>query len=523
MSRPAINIWPALPKSVIRPEIYGHFAEHLGRCIYEGVWVGEGARLPNENGLRLDVLAALKHLRAPVVRWPGGCFADDYHWRDGVGPRAERPVTANIWWRQGEPNEFGTGEFMRFCRALGCQPYLCANVGSGSPREARDWVEYCNFGGDSSLSALRARDGSPEPHGVKYWGVGNENWACGGRLTGGDYAKEFARYGNYMKAMDPSVELVACGAQPSDRHSFKSPFAGGFRGMLGPPTVPGMAEHNPVQNDWNHDFCAGMQHPELIDHIALHRHFSRGPGRDFSDGDFRGLFADVFTLERDLKLTEAILAYHYPDKFVGIMVDEWGMWHPEAQVDNGLEQDHTLRDALLAASVLNLFNRWSHRVTMANIAQTINVLQCLAMTQGDRMFLTPTYYAFDMLRPHMGARAITHETDSPSYSAHPVGQSAPCNVPLLDASVSMAGKKVLVTVVNRSLDTDLETAIQLREFRAASVSAKVMAAPDPRATNSFAVPSGVASKRTKVDAVEGGTIVHVFPRHSLTALTITLE
>jgi alpha-N-arabinofuranosidase len=513
MSRPAIRIWPALSKSVIRPEIYGHFAEHLGRCIYEGVWVGEGARLPNENGLRLDVLAALKHLRAPVLRWPGGAFADDYHWRDGVGPRGERPVTANIWWRQGEPNEFGTPEFMRLCRAVGCQPYFCANVGSGSPREVRDWVEYCNFGGESTLSAARGRDGSPEPHGVKYWGVGSQNWGCGGRLSGGDYAGEFARYGNYMKAVDPAMELVACGAQFGDYS-------------------------NPAWNDWNRDFCASMKHPELIDHLALQRSFSRGSGKDFSDDDFRGLFADVLTLERDLKLTEAVLAYYYPDKCVGIVVDQWGMRHPEAQVENGLEQDHTLRDALLAASVLNLFNRWSHRVTMANIAQTVNVLQCLAMTQGDRMFLTPTYYAFDMMRPHMGARALTHETDSPTYSVQadgvcglrspfeggrPEGPGDVCSVPVLDASVSMSGRKVLLTVVNRSLNTDLETMVQLRESRVASVSAKVMTAPDPHAVNSFAVPSGVASKRTRVEAFEGANIVHVFPRHSLTSLTITLE
>ncbi len=552
MSRPAINIWPALPKSVIRPEIYGHFAEPVGRCIYEGVWVGEKSRIPNEDGLRLDVLAGLKHLRAPVVRWPGGRFADDYHWRDGVGPRAERPQTANIWWRQGEPNEFGTNEFMRFCRALGCQPCLCANVGSGSPRESRDWVEYCNFGGDSSLSALRARDGSPGPYGVKYWGVGNENWGCGGRFSGGDYAREYARHANYMKAMDPSIELVAC---------LKSSVEGGFRVMPCQVTMSGMAAHHSVQNDWNREFCAAMKHPELIDHLALHRHFSRGSGTDFSDGDYRALFADVLTLERDLKLAEALLACHYPDKFVGIMVDEWGMWHPEAQVDNGLEQPHTLRDALLAASVLNLFNRQSHRVTMANIAQTVNVLQCLAVTQGNRMFLTPTYYVFDMMRPHMNARALTHVTDSPSYSVHtdegsglrspseggrpkgsgdvhgepllglrspfeggrPEGSGDVCAVPLLDVSVSMSGKKVLLTVANRSLDTDLETVVNLHESRVASVSAKVMAAADPRASNTFAVPSAVASKRTKSDSVEGGTVIHSFPRHSLTALTITLE
>ena len=498
MSRPVLRIWPALPKSVIRPEIYGHFAEHAGRCVYEGIWVGEGSRIPNENGLRLDVLAALKHLRAPVLRWPGGRFADDYHWRDGVGPRADRPVTANIWWQQGEPNEFGTAEFVRLCRAVGCQPYFCVNIGSGSPREARDWVEYCNFGGESSLSATRGRDGSPEPYGVKYWRLGNESWGRGGRFSGTDYAKEFAQYGNYMKGLDPSVELFACGGH-GDEYC------------------------NPAGNDWKQDFCASMRHPDLLDHMALHRYFARGGGGDFAEDDYRGLFAEVSALERDLALTEALLKYHYPGKEVGIAVDEWGMWHPEAKVENGLEQAHTLRDALLAGSVLNLFNRWSHRVTMANLAQTVNVLQCLAMTQGNRMFLTPTYYVFEMMRPHMGGRLLTQEVEGPTYSAHGRGERTPSEITLLDASASLSGRKVALTVVNRSVDSDIEALIQLRECRVASVSAKVMTGATPKAENTFAVPSAVTAKRTKSEAAEDGTVVHVFPRHSLTSLTITLE
>lgn len=497
MSDAALRVWPALPKATIRPELYGHFAEHLGRCVYEGIWVGAKSRVPHENGVRLDVLAALKHLHAPVLRWPGGCFADDYHWRDGIGPAGQRPTTANVWWKQGEPNEFGTDEFMGLCRALNAAPYICANVGSGSPAEARDWVEYCNFEGDSTLTRKRAENGTPEPHAVKYWGVGNENWGCGGRFQAADYAREYARFASYMKAVDPGIECIACGG-----------YFGDYR--------------NAAAVSWNHDFCAAMPHADLIDHLSLHRYFQRGTATGFSEAEFHGLFADVLTLERDLERTDAVLRYFYPDKPVGIVVDEWGVWHPEATVENGLEQPGTLRDALLAGAVLNCFNRWAHRISMANIAQTINVLQCLAMTDGAHMCLTPTYHVFDMMRPHAHARLLTHELDGPTFQAHPVGMAALHEVPALSVSASLADHKLLVTVANQTAAQDLDTVIEFREAKFASVSGRELNAESPGAHNTFKHPKAVTPKRLKLDA-SGRKLRHTFPAHSFTALSFTLE
>lgn len=497
MSDAAIRIWPALAKSKINPNIYGHFAEHVGRCIYEGIWVGPRSRIPNEGGMRLDVLAGLKQLRAPVLRWPGGCFADDYHWRAGIGPVSKRPKTANMWWQQDEPNEFGTDEFMRLCETLGCQPYLCCNVGTGSPREARDWVEYCNHGGESHLSRLRARHGSPEPYGVRYWGVGNETWGCGGRFRAEDYAREYARFANYMRTMDPDIELIACGTSFEDHR-------------------------DPERVGWNHDFCQEMRHPDLLGHLSMHRYFRRGKGAEFSGGEFQALFGDVLALERDLELAEAVLAYFYPEKMVGIIFDEWGVWHPEATAENGLEQPHTLRDALLAAAVLNLFNRWAHRVTMANIAQTINVLQCMAMTDGARMFLTPTYHVFDLMRGHMGATLLTQEVECPTFEARPIGLHEQRAVPALSVSASRTGKRILLSVVNQSLEEDIEATVQVREAAIGNVTGRLLSSDGPGDRNTFESPKRVTPKRLKIENPEGD-LVHTFPAHSLTVLGITLD
>ena len=497
MSEASISIWPDLGRARISPLIYGHFAEHLGRCIYEGVWVGKDARVPNENGVRLDVLAALKQLRAPVIRWPGGCFADDYHWRAGIGPAARRPKTANLWWRQGEPNSFGTDEFMAFCRALDCAAYICCNVGSGSPREARDWLEYCNFGGESALARLRAENGAPEPYDVRYWGVGNESWGCGGRFLAADYAHEYARFANYLKAMDPGIELIACGASSVDGR-------------------------NPRMTAWNHDFCAAMPHPDLIDHLSIHRYFKRGRGKDFSEHEHQALFADLYTMERDLESTEAVLRYFYPHKFIGIIIDEWGVWHPEAVVDNGLEQPNTLRDAVFAGAALNLFNRWAHRITMANLAQTINVLQCLAVTGGPRMFLTPNYHVYDMMRGHAGAQLLTQALDVPSFEAHPVGCPEKQAIPALDCSASRAGKKVLATIANQTASRDIETRIVLREVQIQSVSARILHSGAASDENSFKEPKRVAPKRLKVEH-DTDAITLNLPAHSFVALSIAIE
>ena len=497
MSDGIIRLWPELAKSTISPLLYGHFAEHLGRCVYEGIWVGQKTPIPNDGGLRLDVLAALKQLRAPIIRWPGGCFADDYHWRNGIGPSTKRPATVNLWWQQAEPNEFGTEEFLRLCRRSGSEPYLCCNVGSGSPREARDWLEYCNFGGDSTLTRQRAANGSPAPHGVKYWGIGNENWGCGGRFDGRTYAAEFQRFSSFMRALDPEIQIVACGSSAGDGK-------------------------NPVLAQWNHDFCEAMPHADLLDHISIHRYFARGHGVAFSDAEFHALFGDLLALERDLRMTEAVLQYFYPDKRVGIALDEWGVWHPEATVANGLEQPNTLRDAVFAGATLNLLNRWSHRISMANIAQTVNVLQCMAVTDGASLYLTPTYHVFDMMRRHMGGVLLTQEVECPSYETHPSGWGTKERVPALSVSASASGKRILVTIANQTVDQDLDVRIHLRDARPESVAGRVLTSDNPRDVNTFADPKRVGPHRVKIESVKKELSV-VCTRHSFTALSITLE
>lgn len=489
MSRAVIRLWPELAGPVIRPDVYGHFAEHLGRCVYEGIWVEPGSLIPNEGGLRLDVLAALKQLRAPVVRWPGGCFADTYHWRDGIGPPKHRPQTVNVWWKQVEPNTFGTNEFLRFCRAVGCAPYICLNVGSGSPREAAEWVEYCNFAGDSALARLRASHGCPEPYGVRYWGVGNENWGCGGRMQARDYAREYVRYATYVRALDAEGQLIACG-------------------------------HN--IGDWNHDFCEKMRQADLIDHLSIHRYFHRGSGSQFSDSEYCALFADLLAMERDIQQADRLLGYFYPDKFVGLVVDEWGVWHPSATVENGLEQEHTLRDGVFAGACLNLLNRYASRITMANIAQTMNVLQCMAVTESERMFVTPTYHVFDMMRPHMGARLVRQEADCPEYVAHAEGLHKKMDVPVLSVSASLAGKRLLVTVANQTVDQDIETSIRVVGIDPSGATGRILHSKDPRDVNSFDFPKTVAPKRMKMELV-GREVAAMFPAHSFAAVSIALE
>ncbi|HOJ33770.1 MAG TPA: alpha-L-arabinofuranosidase C-terminal domain-containing protein [Candidatus Hydrogenedentes bacterium] len=489
MSQAQISVWTALRGASISPNLYGHFAEHLGRCIYEGIWVGPKSRIANQRGLRLDVIAALSELHAPVIRWPGGCFADAYHWRDGIGRPEDRPKTVNLWWRQSEPNDFGTDEFMHFCRSVGAEPYICLNVGSGSPREALEWLEYCNYGGESTLTALRKKNGQSEPYGVKFWGVGNENWGCGGRYSGADYAKQYIRFATYLRAFDPSIQLIACGHGP------------------GPA--------------WSHDFCDAMSHADLIDHISVHRYFARGKGAEFSDSEYRSLFGDLHTMERDIQAIDHLLGYFYPDKHVGLVIDEWGVWHPEAHTENGLEQPNTLRDAVFAGACLNLFNRYARRITMANIAQTINVLQCLAHTSGAKMVLTPTYHVFEMMRPHMGAKLLMDETSCDVYETHPAGLGRKMETGFISSSVSLNGKRVFLTLANQTPDIDVETKIVLKDASIATVAGRLLHASKPSDVNSFTEPKKVYPRRIKPEAKKN-EVVLVLPAHAFASISITI-
>ena len=489
---------------VIDPKIYGHFIEHLGRCIYQGIWVGEDSKIPNIEGLRKDVIEALKAINPPVVRWPGGCFADAYHWRDGVGPRDQRPRRPNIWWGGEDSNEFGTDEFIRFCRSIGAEPYICLNVGSGSPEEALSWLEYCNYSGNSYYARLRSKNGHPEPYKVKYWGVGNENWGCGGNFDPVYYAWEYRRFATYLKRADPSIQLIACGH---------------------------------VSKDWNLKFMEAMRnHIALLDHLSIHYYFGNpkfGGDIEFTDEEYLNLLLDVQNLEHQIQQTINIVDFFSKGrKNIGIVVDEWGVWHPQATVESGLYQQNTLRDAILAGVVLNLFNRYSSKIVMANIAQTVNVLQSLCLTRGERTILTPTYHVFNLYKHHMGNYALKVEIQSPiirEFQREQEASWAPKRklkpLQALDASASLSkdGKTLILTLVNQSLYDDLDVEIRLAgNKKVEKGELSILTAQNVREHNTFDYPSRVTPTEEPIN-VRGKLLKYTAPKHSINRFILTLS
>ena len=488
-----IVIRPDQTVATINPNIYGHFAEHLGRCIYDGIWVGPDSSVPNEGGFRTAVIDALKRLRAPVVRWPGGCFADAYHWQDGVGPLEKRPRRSNLWWEGEEPNSFGTNEFIEFCRKIGAAPYICANLGSGSPEEALGWMEYCNSRQKTRFATMRAQNGHPEPYGVMYWGVGNENWGCGGCFDAESYAKEYKRFATYLKraSFQTGAQLIACG------HTTK---------------------------DWNPKFFEVLRWmPQLVDHISIHHYFTAGGDIEFSDDDYYTMLADLALLEKEIQeATAAIDDFTGGKRSVGLIIDEWGVWHPQATTQNGLEQQNTLRDALFAGSALNLFNKYASRIPMTNIAQTINVLQCVAFTKGAETILTPTYHVFDMYKEHMGAQLVATEVEAPSVKVPRSKKRASEEMSAMDVSASVNKKRLFVTIVNKHLTSPLEMEIELSsdgEFRSGSL--KELISADVRDHNEFGQPDVVKPISRKLKA-SGRSFRYVMPAHSVTAFKFEL-
>ncbi|MEM1990357.1 MAG: alpha-L-arabinofuranosidase C-terminal domain-containing protein [Candidatus Bathyarchaeia archaeon] len=491
---------------VINPHIFGHFIEHLGRCIYPGIWVGEDSKIPNCNGLRKNVVHAFKSIGAPIIRWPGGCFADAYHWEDGVGPREQRPRRLNIWWGGEEPNEFGTDEFMMLCRLTGAEPYICVNVGSGSPSEALAWLEYCNYAGNTKYANLRSKNGHPEPYGVKYWGIGNENWGCGGSFDPVYYAWEYRRFATYLKQADRSIKLIACGH---------------------------------TSRDWNYRFMEALRdHIHLVDYLSIHYYFGNaqryGNDVEFSDEQYLNLLFDVQHLEYQIQQAAFIVDFFSEGrKDIGIAVDEWGVWHPQATVESGLYQQNTLRDAILAASVLNLFIRFSRKVWMANIAQAVNVLQSICLTKGEKTILTPTYHIFNIYQPHMGNIALKADVESPiireptekDYVARQRFQRRLKSLKALDVAVSISRDEsnLVITVVNQSLDEDLDVKVTLsgnREFQGGSFA--IVNAVDVRAYNDFDFPDNVWVREESLEAARGKEFTFRSERHSVSRLSLKL-
>jgi alpha-N-arabinofuranosidase len=502
----------------INRNIYGHFAEHLGGCIYDAMWVGEDSSIPNQNGLRKDTIEALKHIHAPIIRWPGGCFADLYHWRDGIGPRDKRPRTWNIWWGRDEGNAFGTDEFMEYCRLSGAAPYLCVNVGSGSPEEALDWMEYCNGKENTTITSLRAANGHPEPYHVRYWSVGNENWGCGGNYDAESYAREYARYVTYLNryAERGTVEFVACGD---------------FRG------------------DWNQKFFETLlKRPgpggriRGVNHLSVHHYYRGGLGQatQFTDEEYYRALAGVGVLEGLIEETIGLIQhYTTPEDRIGIALDEWGIWHPVPSTGaQGLWQSNTLRDALLAAVTFNSLNSYGNAVSMANIAQVFNVLQCIAFTKGDKFALTPTYHVFDLYQPHMDAMALKTVVDSPTYTLTPRTELPPqllaffggrgeTTRPYLSASASLnePQKQLCLTLVNQHLTEPLEVEIQIPGLDSPGVrggTLRELTSGNVRDENTLEKPDVVRPTASKQLAVQGNKFVQVVPAHTLQALVLQL-
>ncbi|MCX8109477.1 MAG: alpha-N-arabinofuranosidase, partial [Verrucomicrobiae bacterium] len=370
--------------------IYGHFSEHLGRCIYEGYWVGEDSPIPNTRGIRNDVVAALKRVKVPVLRWPGGCFADEYHWKDGIGPRAaRRPILNTHWGQVVENNHFGTHEFMDLCEQLECEPYICGNVGSGTVLEMQEWVEYITFDGNSPMAELRRQNGRDKPWKLKYFGIGNENWGCGGNMTPEFYADEFKRFATYVRNLSGNrVFKIACGPNGADYRWTEVLMRNAARHMAG-----------------------------------LSMHYYCGSGRrsrsatQFEEVDWFHLLRSALRMEELITKHVEIMDKYDPQKRVALIVDEWGTWH---QVEPGtnpgfLYQQNTLRDAMVAAVTLNIFNQHCDRVHMANIAQTVNVLQALVLTDKEKMIVTPTYHVFEMYTPHHDATFLPSELSCVDY------------------------------------------------------------------------------------------------------------
>jgi alpha-N-arabinofuranosidase len=437
--RAHVKLYPGIEHHSVSPYIYGQFIEHVGRCIYDGIWVGEDSEIENEGGIRLDTVRALKKIEMPVLRWPGGLFADNYHWRDGIGPRNKRPVRQNLGWNTTESNQFGTHEFMRFCRLTGTEPYLCVNVGSGTVEEARAWAEYCNSDKDTTLTRQRAANGDPQPFGVKFWSLGNEpEYALDGMMVPEYYFDVARTYAGYVKHF-------AC--QSVWRGDGKLKQAKIVLGEVGGTKVFKDQVHK-VRNIY-------------FDLLSLHLYANTSHAPDIPPADtYYQLISRLPRLEQRIKkLCDVARELSTDDHRVGVAVDEWGIWrHGEADSLNGLVQKAPMADALFAAAFFHILHKYE-KVYMANIAQTVNVLQALILTRGKKFCVTPTYHVFEMLKPHRNGKAVDFRVDC----AMTLGPSRNGGQNILSVSVtkSQDGNELFVSAVNLDLHGDIIATLEV--------------------------------------------------------------
>lgn len=451
------------PAAVINRNIYGQFAEHLGRLIYGGIWVGEASTIPNTGGIRNDVVAALKELSIPVLRWPGGCFADEYHWRDGIGPRDRRPRRPNASWGGVDANAFGTHEFLSLCEMLGAEPYINGNLGTGTPEEMMEWIEYMTSDSDSTLANLRRQNGRDKPWRVPYFAVGNESWGCGGEMRPEYYADEYRRYSTFVKDYSGNrIQKLAVGSH-DDYYAWTEVLM-----ERAAKQMDGLSLHYYTlpTGDWAH----------------------KGSATLFGEKEWHATLARTLRMEEFIARHSEIMDKYDPQKRVGLMVDEWGAWYdPEPGRDMGaLYQQNTLRDAIVAGINLNTFNNHSDRVRMANIAQMVNVLQAMILTDNERMVLTPTYYVFRMYKVHQGATRIPIELSLPKYT---LGETS---IPALSTSASRdSAGRIHLSIVNLEPNSSAEITAKIAGQQIRSVTGEVLTAPAMNVMNTFDNPAAV--------------------------------
>jgi len=491
--------------ATINPNIYGHFAEHLGGCIYEGIWVGPDSDIPNVRGIRKDVVQALKKIKPPVIRWPGGCFADSYHWRDGIGPCDQRPKTVNVHWgRVIENNHFGTHEFFDFCEQVGTAPMIAANVGSGTPQELKDWLEYLNFNGDSTLANLRAQNGHPEPFNLRYLCIGNENWGCGGSMDPSQYARLYRLFSEYCH-FPPKEGFYRIASGPSDdNYTWTKDFFEEISGRR----------------------ANGRNRIGRIEAFDMHYYTgakSYGTATEYTTDQFYGLLAKCMHVEELIDKHWQIMAEYDPGHSVKLGVCEWGTWHQAMPGTNRkfLRQQNAVRDALVAALTLNIFNQNCDKIGMANIAQTINVLQCMILTKGPRMITTPTYHVFEMYAPHQGADAL--QCDVTTSQIHFTDRNNTQNtIPNVTASCSRKADTITLSLVNTHASKEAVVAINFQNLENARLKSwRTLATADIHAHNTFQNPNAVKPTAVALPASPMPTVT--LPPASVNILTYTTK
>lgn len=460
----SISIKNGDPQQLISRHVYGHFSEHLGRCIYGGFWVDSNLNVPRQGRIRMDIVNALKKINIPNLRWPGGCFADEYHWRDGIGASKSRPKMVNTHWGGvTEDNSFGTHEFLELCSLLDCEPYIAGNVGSGTVDEMSKWIEYLNFEGESPMSSLRKQNGREKPWKVSFWGVGNESWGCGGNMTAEYYANEYKRYATFAKNY-PGTPLKKIA------------------------TGPNSADYNwtevAMKNIGNKMWGLSLHHYT----IPTSKWSNKGSATQFDEKEYFNTLKNCLLMEELITKHSAIMEKYDPKKQVALVVDEWGVWTAvEPGTNPGfLYQQNSMRDALVAASTLNIFNNHCDRVKMANLAQTVNVLQALILTDKQKMLLTPTYHVFDLYKVHQDAQYMPLNIASPDYV------SGDQKIPAVNASASKdKNGNIHATLVNVDPSKKIVISLSLDNNKAIFKSGQILTSAKYTDINTFENPDHI--------------------------------